>query len=105
MPVKNEESLARLLGASFTEYANRVQNGLTAPYVGLLSSDTVEVVFVVSDNGGLTVKAKDEPVAVEPVVIDEVMSTALSVEELESPVLEAEKPIVEPKPKRKRKKQ
>ena len=102
-----------MLGAAFSEYANRVQNGLTAPYVGLLSSDMVEVVFVVSDNGGLTVKVKDEPAAVVPVVLeapifDENLQTALllKAETISPTELESanESLKVESKPKRKRKK-
>lgn len=93
MPVKNEESLARLLGASFSEYANRVQNGLTAPYRGLLSVDSVEVVLVVSSDGGVSVK---EPV-IEPLILDVPVVPPV----LEATVETVE--VVEEKPKRKRK--
>lgn len=60
---KSTYELADALGRVFSAYANQVQNGAVQPYEALLTMDSVDVIFTITREGGLSVKplTKEEP--------------------------------------------
>jgi hypothetical protein len=104
MKVKDEVDLANVLGMAFSGYANRVQNGAVAPYLGFLKGESFAVVNVwLNDDGSVTVSpniVEQIEVPVEPPVLEAVEDES----DANVPELEAEIDIIEkPMPKRKRK--
>lgn len=94
--IKNASELANVLGMAFAAYANRVQNGATAPYNAFLEG---------KDEVTVTVKLVGDSIIVKPYVEAQVVVESITVS---APVLE-EQPVEavvveEPeKPKRRRK--
>ena len=62
MRIKDEVDLANILGMAFHSYANRVENGNIAPYMGYLrGKTTVTVQITLNDDGSISVAAPFEP--------------------------------------------
>lgn len=103
MKIKDDADLANILGMAFASYANKVQNGYTAPFQAFLAgNDSVDVKVSLMVDGSINIA----PIVsvVEPIVQVQVPV------QVEPPVLEASlveevvEEVVE-KPKRKRKTQ
>ena len=106
MKLKNESEIACLLGSAFSGFANRVQNGFTAPFKALLDSDVVEVTLRVSSSGYVEwVQPVVEPIICMPtsdepiydLTVDNPFETSL----LDTTVIAEEPPKLKPKRKRK----
>ena len=115
--IRDSYELANTLGAVFSRYANQVLNGDIQPYEALYSQDSVDVVFTVTAEGGLSVKplVQEKPkVATEDELsTTEIADVEASVKEIQEGKTETFGTVdelltdlksVEEKPKRSRKK-